>query len=115
MSTVVRRKPASRQVWWRRARRISQAAFLLLFLYLLLWTRQGAERLPAYSLFFRLDPLVGLAATLAGRRWIAGLALGLLTVVLTLVAGRAWCGWICPLGTLLDLVPSRHKRAPRAR
>ncbi len=111
MSTAIARKPASRNVWWRRARRLSQAATLLLFLYLLLWTRQGAERLPAYSLCFRLDPLVGLAATLAARRWIAGLALGVLTVALTLVAGRAWCGWICPLGTLLDLAPSRRARA----
>ncbi len=111
MSTVVRRRPSSRQVWWRRAWRLSQAAFLLLFLYLVLWTRQGVDRLPAYSLFFRLDPLAGLAATLAARRWIAGLGLGVLTIALTLVAGRAWCGWICPLGTLLDLMPSRRTRA----
>jgi len=95
---------------WRIARRITQAAFLLLFLYLLLWTRQGAARLPAHSLFFRLDPLAGLAAMLAARRPIAGLALGLLTLALTLVAGRAWCGWICPLGTLLDLTPGRRTR-----
>ncbi|MFN2166502.1 MAG: 4Fe-4S binding protein, partial [Anaerolineae bacterium] len=35
---------------------------------------------------------------------------GLLTMALTLIAGRAWCGWICPLGTLLDLMPSRRER-----
>lgn len=110
MSSSSSKRRASRSVWWRHTRRISQIGFLVLYFYLVLWTRQGVDDLPAHNLFFRLDPLVGLAAMLAGRRWIAGAALGLLTIVLTLVAGRAWCGWICPLGTLLDLAPSRRSR-----
>ena len=32
---------------------------------------------------------------------------------LTLVVGRAWCGWICPLGTLLDLLPASRQRTDR--
>ncbi len=103
----------TRPAWWRWARRLSQAFFLLLFLYLVLWTRQGAAHLGAHGLFLRLDPLAGLAAMLAARRWLAGMALGLLTLALTLVVGRAWCGWICPLGTLLDLLPASRQRTDR--
>jgi len=87
---------------WRRVRQVIQVATLLLFLYLLLGTRQGRVTLLPQDLFFRLDPLAGLAAMLAGRRWIAAMALGFLTLLLTAALGRVWCGWLCPLGTLLD-------------
>jgi polyferredoxin len=37
----------------------------------------------------------------------------LIVVLLTLVFGRAWCGWLCPLGTTLDLFPLRSGRGAR--
>jgi polyferredoxin len=57
----------------------------------------------------RLDPLSGLSQLLASHTFLAGSALALLTIILTLFFGRAWCGWLCPLGTTLDLFPSRRK------
>lgn len=39
---------------------------------------------------------------IAGRAWIGSLALALATVAATVALGRVWCGWICPLGTLLE-------------
>ncbi|MBI2939620.1 MAG: 4Fe-4S binding protein [Chloroflexi bacterium] len=87
---------------WRHARQAAQALALLLFLYLALETRQGVTPALPHDLFFRLDPLAGLAAMLAGRRWIVSLALGLATLALAVAAGRAWCGWLCPMGTVLD-------------
>lgn len=100
-------------VVWRRLRQGVQAVALLLFLYLLLGTRQGGVTFLPHDLFFRLDPLAGLTAMLAGRRWIASLALGGVTLLLTLALGRVWCGWLCPLGTLLDWTPLRRPRADR--
>ena len=44
-----------------------------------------------------------LTQLLASRVFLLASSLALLTVLLTLVFGRAWCGWLCPLGTLLDL------------
>ncbi len=48
---------------------------------------------------------------LAGRRLIPALLAGALIVLAgTLLLGRAWCGWLCPLGTLLDWTPARQAR-----
>jgi polyferredoxin len=58
----------------------------------------------------RLDPLLVLSHALASRTLLTGSALALLTVFATLIFGRAWCGWLCPLGTTLDLV-SLHGRS----
>jgi ferredoxin len=58
----------------------------------------------------RLDPLAMLAHMLASRTALAGSALALIIVGLTLLSGRAWCGWLCPLGTLLDWFPLRRRR-----
>jgi polyferredoxin len=64
----------------------------------------NADILPGgENLFFRLDPLVGAAAMLAGRQFIAAFWPALVVVGLTLVLGRFFCGWVCPLGTLLDV------------
>lgn len=95
---------------WRRARRTVQALFLLAFLCLLLITVQGVTgRLPN-DLFFHLDPLIGITSILASRSWIAPMSLGIITLVLTIAFGRAWCGWVCPMGTILDWTPSRRNR-----
>jgi MauM/NapG family ferredoxin protein len=108
--TKPKRTTSTRYVWWRRGRQVVQALALILFLYLLLNTTwRNVANLP-HDIFFRLDPLAGVATMLASRRWIASLALGGLTLALALLAGRAWCGWLCPLGTLLDWVPSRRQK-----
>ena len=79
---------------------IAFIAFGILFV----WTRRN-DGLPfdIVNIWFRLDPLVTLAEAIAGRVLLTGSALALITVALTLVFGRAWCGWLCPLGTTLDL------------
>ena len=95
---------------WRWTRRIVQTLFLLVFLYLLVGTVQGATgRLPN-DLFFFIDPLTGITSMLASRSWIAPMALGAITLVLAVATGRAWCGWVCPLGTILDWTPSHCNR-----
>ena len=98
---------------WRRLRRASQIAFLLAFLGLQLTVTSGSRHLPWADIFLRLDPLIALTTTLAGRTLVVGLALSLLTLALTLFFGRVWCGWICPLGTALEwLGPGRRQSRP---
>jgi polyferredoxin len=69
--------------------------------------------LPA-NLFSRLDPLLGLAAAVASRALVTFWAAALLTLALTLAFGRAWCGWLCPLGTVVELVPARKRTGRNA-
>ena len=59
--------------------------------------------LPA-DLFFRLDPLAGIAGMVAARRIVPALLIGAaVTLAATLLLGRVWCGWLCPLGAVLDI------------
>ncbi len=103
------RHPSAR--WLRRA---VQFGALTAFLALLVAARRGGAPPSLANLPMRLDPLAALAHALAARVLLPGSALALLILVLTLLFGRAWCGWLCPLGTLLDLVPSPRPAARRA-
>jgi polyferredoxin len=87
--------------WWRRA---VQLALLVLFLWLFRRTEYGGtnELAGGENLFFRLDPLAGAAAMIAARQFLAMFWPAVIVVLLTLVFGRFFCGWVCPLGTLLD-------------
>ena len=58
----------------------------------------------------QLDPLVGLATLLSTRTVYAGLLWGLATIVLTIILGRFFCGWICPFGSIHQFVGFLAKR-----
>lgn len=103
------RRPSARPL-----RRAVQFGALAAFLVLLVAARRGGAPPSLANLPMRLDPLAMLAHALAARALLAGSALALLTLALTLLFGRAWCGWLCPMGTLLDLVPSPRPAARRA-
>jgi polyferredoxin len=109
---------AKRKAWWpaqrwTTLRRFVQYAALLAFVVLFVASRQGGWPAWLYNLPFRLDPLAVLVHLLAGRALLIGSALALITVALTLALGRVWCGWLCPLGTTLDLFSLRRWRGKR--
>ncbi len=100
------------------ARRISQVFFFLLFLWFCIVTTLGEEwwQLRGWPVgwLIQLDPLVGLGTLLATGTLYAGLLWGIFTVVLTILLGRFFCGWICPFGALHQAVGWLANRGRKA-
>ncbi len=99
-------KGARRAVHW--VRRAVQLAFIALFV-VMAW---GATYPPSAALnenmFMRVDPLAGITAVWESGLWLYLLPAWIL-LGLTLVSGRFFCGWICPLGSGLGMLPSLGK------
>jgi MauM/NapG family ferredoxin protein len=89
--------------------RISQLVFLIIFFVLFVMTDyRGKDEIGiAVNGFFRADPLVAMSYFLAVKAFTWILLPAVVLAVSTVVLGRFFCGWICPLGTLIDLVTPR--------
>ncbi len=99
------------------SRRISQLFFLALFLWFCFVTTLGTAwwQLRGWPVnwFIYTDPLAALGLFLATRAIPATFLWAIGAVVLTVVFGRFFCGWICPFGTLHQLVGwLSHGRRP---
>ncbi|PIP67960.1 MAG: hypothetical protein CO035_02120 [Candidatus Omnitrophica bacterium CG_4_9_14_0_2_um_filter_42_8] len=73
------------------ARKFSQALFLSLFICLLWLT-------PHTAAFFKIDPLVSIFSLFS-----------LMMLGATFIIGRFFCGWMCPLGTIIDACGIKSK------
>ena len=99
-----KKQKAHRGGAWVTARKSVQYLALVVFVALFLWSRQDGWPGNLINIPLRLDPLLVLAHMLASRTFLAGSALAFILIFITLLFGRAWCGWLCPLGTTLDLI-----------
>ncbi|MDP2970778.1 MAG: 4Fe-4S binding protein, partial [Deltaproteobacteria bacterium] len=90
-----------------------QALSLLLFsLFLVFATYKLPVWFPA-DIYLRLDPLLGLNAVFAAREMIGRALWALVTIGATLVIGRFFCAYACPMGAsidFLDLLLFRKKK-----
>lgn len=89
-----RRRPLSvtRKIW--------QIGFLSLFFFLLAMTWFPRSQSFPVDLFMRLDPLASLGVALSARFLPKALLWSLAVLLSTVLLGRAFCSWVCPLGTL---------------
>ncbi|MDD5225271.1 MAG: 4Fe-4S dicluster domain-containing protein [bacterium] len=77
---------------------LTLAAFVLLLFLTVYPISQGFP----YDFYLRLDPLAALGAWLGSGGIPAGFILCLFVVGLTLAGGRLFCGYLCPLGAIVD-------------
>jgi polyferredoxin len=89
-------------------RRIAQIFFFALFAWFCVVTTVGDRwwQLRGWPVnwLLQLDPLVALGTLLTTKTVYAGLLWALATVVLTILLGRFFCGWMCPFGTLHQFI-----------
>ncbi len=99
-------------------RRVVQILFLIAFFALLLLTRfeptsgstsVGGETVitpalqapaPILKLFFIFDPLITVVTALTAHEVPIIALFSIVTIVVTMLLGRVFCGWICPMGTI---------------
>lgn len=89
-----------------RFQRITQGLSFALFLALLVWAAYPLAEGLDVEFFLRLDPLIGVGTALVARTADIGLYLSLIVCFAAIIAGRIFCGHICPMGTSLDLMQS---------
>lgn len=89
-------------------RRISQAFFFSMFVWFCVVSTVGEKfwQLRGWPVnwFLQLDPLVAIATALTTHTLYWPLLWALATIVLTIIFGRFFCGWVCPFGALHQFV-----------
>ncbi|MFH1479270.1 MAG: 4Fe-4S binding protein [Candidatus Omnitrophota bacterium] len=85
-------------------RRLSQASFFLIFVYALWFTTYPLRGYVSPGIFFKIDPLVTIMTSISERVFLSGIIFSIAMVAATLILGRFFCGWCCPLGSAVDLV-----------
>lgn len=86
------------------ARRIAQVFFFLLFLWFCIVTAAGKDwyQLSGWPVngFLWSDPLTAIGVVLTTGTFYVPFLIALIVLVLTLVFGRFFCGWVCPFGSI---------------
>ncbi len=95
-------------------RRVVQSLFFVGFLVLFFWvawpygspdyakSMAGREKVDA-EFFLAIDPLVAISTAIAARTWVWSLTFAAVMLATGFIVPRGFCGYICPLGTLIDL------------
>ena len=93
----------------RLVRWIIQILFLGLYVAAFIQTSYGVP-VTLQNIFFRFDPLILLIVSIAFRTIVAASLLALVLIAATFVFGRFFCGFLCPLGTTIDIFDAFIKR-----
>ena len=87
-----------------RLRQVSQWVFLGAFL-VACWKSS--------DIFFETNPSLMILTAISGREILHKLPAVLLILVPSMLLGRFFCGWICPMGTMIDAVGAVRSRGNR--
>lgn len=93
-------------------RRLAQALCLIVFLALFFYwswphrsdsTSVNVSGSAPVEIFLTLDPLVAISTALAARTMVWSLTAAVVVLAIGVVFPRWFCGYVCPLGTLIDV------------
>ncbi len=74
----------------------------------------SAKEFVSAEVFLLIDPLVSLSTAVASRSWVWSLSSAFAILVICMLIPRGFCGYLCPLGTTIDLfdwaIAGRTKR-----
>ncbi len=83
-------------------KRYIQLLSLFCFLLLFFLAAYPLQQIIPVDLFLRFDPFIALTVFLASRTIIAGMLWSLVLAGSALIAGRVFCAYVCPLGSIID-------------
>ena len=94
-------------------RRISQGIFLLIFLFLFIQTESKGNDELGYpvKIFLDFDPLIFFTTLFSAHAVAGAFYFSLIVIILTIIFGRIFCGWICPMGTLNNMIGYLRKKS----
>ncbi len=92
-----------------KTRRVFQILFLIFFIFLFIRARYPYEVGLGSDIFLRFSPLTPLFDLVSNLQLSSFLWPALIILGLTPFLGRFFCGWICPLGTTLDITSKMVK------
>ncbi|MEW6456559.1 MAG: 4Fe-4S dicluster domain-containing protein [Acidobacteriota bacterium] len=92
---------------------ITQFIFFFIFFYLILITKYPEKDVLSapVNIFFKFDPLIPLVNLVSSHILLKAFYFSLITLMITILFGRFFCGWICPLGSLLQLFSFIFRKA----
>ncbi|MDY6967835.1 MAG: 4Fe-4S binding protein [Spirochaetota bacterium] len=88
---------------WSTLRIYIQLIFWLLFISIIVATRFPVENTEFFTIIPRLSPYLGISLSLSVKSILLFFYPSLIILFFTLILGRFFCGWICPLGSTIDL------------
>lgn len=86
----------------RTLRRFTQILFFIFFIHLFFSASYPLTSKIPVDLFLRADPLIAISSIVSSRAFINKFTIAFILVLLTIPLGKFFCGWVCPLGTVLD-------------
>ena len=91
-------------------RLVVQTLVFAAFICLLIFADPIAEKDGTVDIFLRMSPLSAIGAMVAAKEFIVRYWPAFIVLAASVFFGRFFCGWVCPLGTTLDITDSLLKK-----